>query len=146
MLSCMTCNSLFTLPDMPANEVCEGYVFTGVCLFTGGSQYLSSGGVCARGFLSRGSLSRGVSVQGVSVQGEGSLCLGGRVSIQGGLCPGRTQWTETAPRTEKSGRYASYWNAFLFTLQRPIFGTDISTWIGIRVCVRQCNYAITWMV
>ena len=31
---------LLSLP--PANEVCEGYVFTGVCLFTGG------GGKCKR--------------------------------------------------------------------------------------------------
>ena len=48
----------------PQNEVCEGYVFTGVCLSTGGGSR---------------SLSR----------------------------------TET-PRTVTSGRYASYWNAFLF--------------------------------
>ena len=39
-----------------ANEVCEGYVFTDVCLSTGGS--LSEGGFCPEG----GSLSRGVSV------------------------------------------------------------------------------------
>ena len=50
----------------PANKVCEGYVFTGVC----GS--LSGGG---------GSLARGVSVQEVSVQGGG-------VSAQVGLCQG----------------------------------------------------------
>ena len=30
----------------PANEVCEGYVFTGVCLSTGGSA--SGPGVCGR--------------------------------------------------------------------------------------------------
>ena len=54
----------------PANEVCEGYAFTGVCLSTGGSW----------------SLSWDVSVPWcVSVQG-GSLPRG--VSIQGGLCHG----------------------------------------------------------
>ena len=54
----------------PANEVCEGYVFTGVCLSTGGG--------------------RGVSVtvqRGISVQG--GLCQGRLVSVKvGGLCPG----------------------------------------------------------
>ena len=39
---------------LPANKVCEGYVFTGVCLSTGGS-------------LSREGLCLGGSVQGVSV-------------------------------------------------------------------------------
>ena len=43
----------------PANEVCEGYVFTGVCLSTGGL------GLCPGG---------GVSVQGISVWV--GLCLG----------------------------------------------------------------------
>ena len=57
---------MYSLP--PANEVCEGIVFTGVCL-SGGSQ--SGGGA----FLSRG------------------LCRGGGVGVQrdlcwGGLCPG----------------------------------------------------------
>ena len=57
----------------PANEVCEGYVFTGVCLSTGGG-YLSRG-VCVQvGLCSGGSLSRGVSVLG-------DLC-------SGGPCPG----------------------------------------------------------
>ena len=55
----------------PANEVCEGYVFTGICLSIRGS--LSGG---------QGSLSRGTGVR------------------------------ET-PRTVKSRRYTSYWNAFL---------------------------------
>ena len=38
----------------PANEVCEGYVFTGVCLFTGG--YLLLGG----GVISPGAAPGGV--------------------------------------------------------------------------------------
>ena len=54
----------------PANKVCEGYVFTGVCLSTG------------RGSLPRGFLSSGV----VSVQG--GLCSGGSLFREGGLCPG----------------------------------------------------------
>ena len=44
---------------MIANEVCEGYVFTGFCLSTGGS--LSKGGSLSRGCLCRGgSLSGGL--------------------------------------------------------------------------------------
>ena len=53
----------------PASEVCEGYIFKGVCLPTGGSR----------------SLSRSVSVQGVSVQR--GLCPEG-VSVPRGLCSG----------------------------------------------------------
>ena len=47
----------------------------------------------------------GVSVQGRSLSTR-CLCLRG-VFVQGGLCQGD-------PHTVKSGRYASYWNAFLF--------------------------------
>ena len=48
-----------------ANEVCEGYVFTGVCLSTrGGGRGL---GLCPGG----GSPSKGVSVQRVLCPGEG---------------------------------------------------------------------------
>ena len=47
---------------------------------------------------------QGVSVKGVSVQG-GSLF---RVSLSGGSPSGRT------PVMVTSGRYASYWNAFVF--------------------------------
>ena len=55
----------------PVNEVCEGYVFTGVCLSAGG------GGSC-------------------------------------GLCPWGSVTETPAPVTVMCGRYASYWNAFLF--------------------------------
>ena len=44
---------------------------------------------------------------GVSVNG-GGVCPGG-VYVQGDLCQG------DQPRTVKTGRYASYWNACLFT-------------------------------
>ena len=94
---CIVLKNKIYLP--PANEVCEGYVFTGVCLSTGwisvqgGS--LSRGGLCPGGR----SLSRGVSVFGESVQGD--LCLG--VSV-----------TETPPPiTVTCGWYASCGNAFL---------------------------------
>ena len=75
-----------------------------VILFTGGGLGLGPGGSLSQGGLCLGgSLSGGVSVWG-------GLCLGGSISggisVQGGLCHGD-------PRTVTSGRYASYWNAFL---------------------------------
>ena len=61
----------------PSNEVCEGYVFTGVCLSTEGILSLCPGGSPSwRGFPS----------WGVSVWG---------VSVQGGLCPGGVSAMET---------------------------------------------------
>ena len=76
----------------PANEVCKGYVFTGVCLSTGGlclGRGLCPGRVSVQG----GSLSRG-SLFGVSDQeslSRGSLSRGSLsrgVSVPGDLCPG----------------------------------------------------------
>ena len=71
----------------PANEVWEGYVFTHVCLSTGGGVVRSSG---------------------VCVHGRG---MRGRRDVAHMPPPGRYQeiWS-------MSGRYASYWNAFLFSL------------------------------
>ena len=70
---------MFSLP--PTNEVCKGYIFTGVCLSIGGDL-----GLCPRG-----SLTGGVSVQGDLCLGWG-LYPGGfsvqGVSVQGSLCPG----------------------------------------------------------
>ena len=73
---------------------CEGYVFTGVCLSTGG-----------------GSAPRG------------SVCSGGCL-VQGGLLPGgwypSMHWGRPPWRDGYCcGRYASYWNAFLFEIIVP---------------------------
>ena len=74
----------------------------GLCL--GGSL---SQGLWLGGSLSRGSLSREGSVQ--------------RVSVQGGLCPGRSlSQRPPSPEVRYSTvtcgwQYVSYWNAFLFT-------------------------------
>ena len=68
----------------------QGNVFRSICLSTGGG---------------------GVSVQGVSVRGVSVR----RVSVQGHLCPGRPH---PPPSMVKSGRYASYWNAFMFLQRR----------------------------
>ena len=109
--------------------ICSGGSLSKGVSFQGVSD---EGGLCL-GSLSRGSLSRkslclvGVSVQGVSVQGSlsrglsGRLCPGGLcpgVSVWGGLCPGRSllgrPLGQRPPHMVMSGRYASYWNAFLF--------------------------------
>ena len=79
----------------PANEVCEGYVFTGVCL--------STGGLCPKGSLFRG----------VSVQRGGGLCLGG-------LCPegslsGRPHIRLRADGTHPTGMHSCLENRFLKT-------------------------------
>ena len=87
----------------PVYEVCEGYVFTGVCLstmgvsvsFWGGGLHpggLCPGGLCPGGSPSRrglckgGSLSREVSDQGGFLSGGVSVQAG--VSVRGGLCQG----------------------------------------------------------
>ena len=71
------------------------------------------GGVSVQvGFCPGGSLSRGVSVCTGFFVWKG-LCLGrslsGEVSVEGYLCPRYSHM-------EKSGHYASYWNAFLLDL------------------------------
>ena len=68
----------------------QGNMFTGVCLSTGGAW---SGGVAW-------SMGRGCLVWGVPA-------LGGGVPDPGGVPP--------SPNGYCCGRYASYWNAFLFT-------------------------------
>ena len=72
----------------PANVVFEGYVFTGVCLSTGGGVLHPGGGSPSRG----GSPSQG----GFSIRGGSPS---GGLSIRS-MC----------------GQYASYWNAFLFNI------------------------------
>ena len=88
---------------LPANEVCEGYVFTGVCLSTG------------RGSVSKNALGSGVSAQGGVPMG--GVCLG--PGTRGRHPPG----PEAAPPHRQilqirstSEQYASHWNAFLFYL------------------------------
>ena len=67
---------------LPANEVCEGYVFTGVSVCPQGVSVrgvsvwggLCTGGLCPGGFLSRGSLCRG-SLYGGSLSGRPPIQL-----------------------------------------------------------------------
>ena len=88
---------LASLP--PANEVCEGYVFTGVCLSTrkGVCMVLFGGGMC--GFI------RGACV----------VLFGGCVVLFGGGVRGFFSFFGYNQIRSMSGRYASYWNAFLFS-------------------------------
>ena len=80
----------------PANEVCEGYVFTGVChsVHRGRACVVASGG-----------------------RGMHGCSLGGMCGCSGGVCMvalggGCGFFDEIR---SMSGRYASYWNAFLFS-------------------------------
>ena len=103
----------------PANEVCEGNVFTGVCLSTG--ERCVSQNALGRGCVSqhalRGCLPRGVFVQGVSAQD--GVCPGG--CLPGGVADTPTRTRGRPPSRyygirSTSRRYASHWNAFLFLI------------------------------
>ena len=111
---------LFTARKRSSGKVM--FLHLSVILFTRvsaqGSPY--PGGSLSRGSLYPGrSLSRGVSVQGVSIQGvsvQWGRSQGRGVSIQGGsLSRGvSVQGSLSGRPPHKNGRYALYWNAFLF--------------------------------
>ena len=71
----------------PANEVCEGYVFTPVY-----QSFCSWGGVCL------------------------GMVRGGACVVMGGMCGCRGACVGCDEIRSMSGRYASYWNAFLLDL------------------------------
>ena len=77
-----------------ANEVCEGYVFTPVCLSTGG-------GAC------------------VVVGARGSRVCVVEDMHGRGACPLRQILRDTVIGS-MSGRYASYWNAFLLRMSSVV--------------------------
>ena len=183
-------NRAFSMSLPPANEVCEGYVFTGVCLSTrgggmhgcsGGRAWLLRGGVrgcsgggmrgCSRGayvaapggcawlllgghvWLLRGGMHGcpwGVCVvapggacvvaQGacvVALGGHAWLLRGGHVWLLGGACvvaPRGGAWFFRGGMRgffheirSMSGRYASYWNAFLFVTNFDTGSVHIAT-------------------
>ena len=138
----------------PANEVCEGCVFTGLSTAGVGVGGLCTGSLCPRGVSvqRRGSLSRVGVCQGVSLWGSLSrqgLCQGGCLSRQslclgglcqrGSLCPGRFfVWGSLSrgvsaqgalcrgdSRTVTCGPYASYCNAFLLFLGARRSGVEV---------------------
>ena len=71
----------------PTNEVCEGYVFTGVCLSTGGGLHSWGGGVCIQGM---------VCIQGWSA--SGGVCIH---ASRRGLHPGGVG--QTPPQLDTTG-------------------------------------------
>ena len=130
----------------PANEVCEGYVFTGVCLLTGEVSASGPGGVSASG------------------PGEGYLPLvPWGVSATPSQTPSRqaSPWADTPGQTpplpsafwdthplpsacwdahtpcpvhagirSTSRRYASHWNAFLFIILMLAVGMAINIYVA----------------
>ena len=87
----------------PANEVCEVYVFTPVC-----QSFCSRGG----GGGVRGKGAR-VCVAGACV-GGGACVAGGGMRGQGVCMPRMPPPDTTRYGQSMRGRYATYWNAFLF--------------------------------
>ena len=107
----------------PANEVCEGYIFTGVCLSTRG------GGVCHIQ-PPRADTSLGSHPLGRHPSGGDPLSRHTPLGRQPPWAdtPGHTRPGQTPPPPagyygirSTSGRYASYWNVFLFNIISSIF-------------------------
>ena len=106
----MAQNNLFWCKDFlpPATKLTQGYIFTGVCdsvhggacVVAGGHAWLP-GGMCG----CQGACV--VAGGGVCMVAGGCTCLGGMHGCQG-VC------MEYDEIRSMSGRYASYWNAFLF--------------------------------
>ena len=110
----------------PTNEVCEGYVFTGVCLSTGGVRgregrawwgaCMAGGGACIAG----GHVWHGACLVGGHAWWGACMARGcawqGAHAWQGGMCGRGHAWQilQDTVIPSMSGRYASYWNAFLF--------------------------------
>ena len=106
----------------PTNEVCEGYVFTPVCLSTSGGGCLGPGpggrlGVSGQGGVQAITWGWGCPGPHPGVGGPGphlGVCVqahaGGGGPGPGGCIPACTEADIPPP----SRRYASYWNAFLF--------------------------------
>ena len=114
---------------LPANEVCEGYVFTGVCLSTGGHAWQRGGmhwGACVVGacMVREACVAEGC-VHGRGMHGGGGMhgregyawqgeCMAGGAYVGG--CGGASLRGRYYEIRSMSGRYASYWNAFLYLL------------------------------
>ena len=124
----------------PANVVCEGYVFTGVChsfcsqgggvrgfipggmhgfirgacvVLFGGACMVLFGGACVVLFGGVCGFIRGVCV--VLFGGHAWFYSGGMRGFIGGGMRGFSSFFGYNEIWSMSGRYASYWNAFLFT-------------------------------
>ena len=138
----------------PANVVCEGYVFTGVCLSTGGG-VLSQHALQVVSQHALQQVSRGCGIPAclagfqANTQGGslGESGLGGlQAHTQGGSWGG-SGWGVPAPGGVETpqdgyccGWYTSYWNAFLFQVIffQVISGriwqmNDVDEWVQITV-------------
>ena len=136
----------------PANEVCEGYVFTRVCLSTG-----RGGGIpaCLAGFqpTPTGEVEGSGQVGGGGSPGSHprdklrGLAWGGSPGPHPGGSPGPhpggciPACTEADPPTDSycCGQYASYWNAFLSSFFLFIFTAQL--WDKI-VLDGGCHYCV----
>ena len=110
-------------------QICEGYVFTGVCLSTGGWHAwwgaCMAGGVCGRGCAWQGACVAGGHTWQGGMHGGGGMCgrghawWGACIAVGGGhVWQGECAWCwgmcgRYYEIWSMSGRYASYWNAFL---------------------------------
>ena len=97
-------------------QICEGYVFTGVCLSTGGACVVARrGGMCGCSWgacmVALGGGMSGCSWGVCGCSGGHAWLLGGHAWLLGG---GRHGFFDEI--RSMSGRYASYWNAFLLKL------------------------------
>ena len=117
----------------PANEVCEGYVFTRVCqsfCSQGGWHVWLLGGMCGCSGGGHVLLLGGMcGCRGACVVAGGCACLlGGHVWLLWGACVGYDEiWS-------MSGWYTSYWNAFLYlgSIHTEIFTIALAmlrTWL-----------------
>ena len=102
----------------PANEVCEGYVFTGVCLSTGGGEHAwqwgcvwqgrGGWGACMDAWQGGCAWQGGMHGRGVCL--AGGVCMAGgmhgrQICVAGGVC-GRGVCMECMP----PGRYYEIWS------------------------------------
>ena len=112
----------------PANEVCEGYVFTRVCLSTGGRGAWprgvpAPGGVCSGGMPGPGGPAPGGGPRGSALADSGLCHYALSPPAPGGA------WSWGVCRTPSPrdgyccGRYTSYWNALLIPIVLDPFST-----------------------
>ena len=117
-LSQFTENTRITfLPS--ANEVCEGYLFTRVCHSVHGGVSRPYPGGRLRGLA--GGVSRPIPREEVGGSGQG-----GSPGPGPGVYPSMHRGRPQPPEGYCCGRYASYWNAFLFHsgIETPFVSVD----------------------
>ena len=125
---------------------CKGYVFTGVCLSTGGGWCLLPGGAPGRGVPAPrephpggGACSRELPGLGGACS-QGCACSGGGGAWSGGCLLGGYGGERPPADGCCGGRYASYWNVFLlsgtFSLLKSVTtrGYESPYWEVTTIC------------